>query len=112
MFLSKTTNKCVDKCSENEYVNAENNTCIQCNSNCATCVLSYDYCVTCNENLFLLTDLHRCVTNCLSGYTLEENNTCIPTNFTDRLSNCSVMLNGNCTTKCPDKMYADENREC
>ncbi|XP_066992813.1 furin-like protease 2 [Anabrus simplex] len=114
---------CLQQCPEGYYENLEQNTCVPCEQNCASCQDRPDHCTSCDHHLVLHDN--RCYAACPT-YTYEtEDYGCAPCHSSCETCNGSsetqciscrpgrYSLAGTCSNVCPDGYYADKKRrEC
>lgn len=124
---------CVSSCSDGYYLDTEQNKCVNCNNNCATCTSS-TVCETCKENYYY--NNRSCISSCPeNSYTDINNSKCIQ--CPSECSKCSYsgtqvasisssdltcdscnsgysLNNGTCTTTCPDgsSSYSGICKQC
>lgn len=114
---------CVQQCPEGYYENLEQNTCVPCEPNCASCQDSPDHCTACDHHLVLYE--HRCYASCPTNTFETEDYGCAACHSTCETCNgtgeaqcisCPAgrfALNGACLSQCPTAHFADKKRrEC
>nr|CAD7459592.1 unnamed protein product [Timema tahoe] len=114
---------CLQQCPEGYYEDSEENLCVPCEPNCASCHDQPDYCSSCEHHLVLYEN--RCYATC-PVYTYEtEDYRCSPCHTTCATCNGSsetqciscrsehLSLDGACLESCPSGYYAHRRRrEC
>ncbi|XP_012281896.1 furin-like protease 2 [Orussus abietinus] len=114
---------CLQQCPEGYYENIENNTCVPCEANCASCQDRPDHCISCEHHLVM--HENRCYAACpLYTYETQDYN-CAPCHPTCETCNGTgenqcigcrpglFSLNGSCRGSCPAGYSADKKRrEC
>nr|CAD7264540.1 unnamed protein product [Timema shepardi] len=114
---------CLQQCPEGYYEDSEENLCVPCEPNCASCHDQPDYCSSCEHHLVLYEN--RCYATC-PVYTYEtEDYRCSPCHTTCATCNGSsetqciscrtehMSLDGACLESCPSGYYAHRRRrEC
>ncbi|XP_015590676.1 furin-like protease 2 isoform X3 [Cephus cinctus] len=114
---------CLQQCLEGYYENIENNTCVPCEANCASCQDRPDRCTSCEHHLVM--HENKCYAACpLYTYETQDYN-CAPCHSTCETCNGTsdnqciscrpglFSLDGSCRSSCPAGYSADKKRrEC
>lgn len=114
---------CLQQCPDGYYENYDQNTCVPCQPNCASCQERPDHCTSCDHHLVLHDN--KCYAACPT-YTFETEDygcsschasceTCNGSSETQCIT-CRpgrYALSGTCSNVCPDGYFADKKRrEC
>ncbi|XP_033231362.1 furin-like protease 2 isoform X2 [Belonocnema kinseyi] len=114
---------CLQQCPEGYYENTENNTCVPCEANCASCQDRPDHCTSCEHHLVM--HENKCYAAC-PLYTFEtQDYNCAPCHSSCETCNGTsenqcigcrpeyFALNGRCRNSCPVGYRGDKKRrEC
>ncbi|XP_043278342.1 furin-like protease 2 isoform X2 [Venturia canescens] len=114
---------CLQQCPDGYYENSENNTCVPCEANCASCQDRPDHCTSCEHHLVM--HENRCYAACPTRTYETQDYNCAPCHSTcetcngtseTRCISCRPGLfsyAGTCRASCPPGYSADKKRrEC
>ncbi|XP_059609032.1 furin-like protease 2 [Phlebotomus argentipes] len=112
---------CLQSCPEGYYENYENNTCVPCEANCASCQDRPDFCSSCDHHLVIYEN--RCYSACPLHTFETEDYSCAPCHSSCLTCNGSsesqcitckpgrFAIDGKCVNSCPDGFYSDKKRQ-
>jgi hypothetical protein len=105
-FLNKAGDKCVSKCDDGTYGDADTSTCMDCDAKCAKCTKSGS-CTECKDSKYVKGN--ECVATCTDiGYTKQE----VPVKACfQAIQNCSTLAYP-CTQCNNDNYLYDDGLQC